>query len=369
MTTSNSSSILDSSEDSLINIKLKEDKIFRSLFENQRKFLTPQRQIDGILKILDESMTNLTRRCNNIKVELNGMNQDVTSDIELTKEYLLLTKKEIDLKINGENSGSQHLPHIDLSKYVNKRIKDPLYRSLKDKLSQALFNICTSPTIPVQDKIKLIFSRKCLYKIRKKLLKKYILPQLKKEIDKLKYFAYKGLSDDEIETLNEMINYPDIEGIQGLEFLNKEREESLMITNQINFNLLKMVCGCLGYFFNYSEVKPAYELIFKKYNVKSIKDLFLNVIYKRVFKNMIDEEMDVIAPIIKSITPFRDLISENLIKNQRNPFGFVAESLDEIDSFLSNLILFDDNMKKGYKILLRAKELKNYYNKLEMKVK
>ena len=357
-----SSSDFDEDQDDL------DEKVLNPLLEKRQKLLTPQRQIDRVLEMMDEQMIEFDRRCTSLSSNLETLDREVTGNINLIKEYLNFAKDEMDLELNEKCIGKTGYKPVNLDEYVNKIMKDPFFKLIVDDKNKALFLLIASHTTCFQEKIKILFSSKELYKIRKRLLKKYILPQFKKEINKIKNKSYVNLKKKDIDLLNDMVEYPNITALQGLDFLDEKRENSLKETNDQNIQVLKMICACLNERYNYKIVIEGYDFLFKKYKVKSIKNLFKNVILKKVFTKMIDSEIEEIAPIIQAITPNRDVIAENLIKNLQNPFSFVAESLDEIDSFLSNLLIFDDDMKDRYKNLLYAKKLEKHYNKLKLKV-
>ena len=355
-----SSSIDDDDED-------RDDKVLNPLLEKRKKLLTPQRQIDRVLEMMDEQMIEFDRRCNSLTVDLETLDREVTGNINLIKDYLNFAKDEMNLQLNEKLVGKSGYKPVNLNNYVNKIIKDPFFKLITDDKNKALFLLIASHTTNFQEKINILFSCQELYKLRKRLLKKYILPQFKKQINKIKKKSYIDLEKKDIELLNDMVEYPNIAAYQGLDFLDEKRENSLKETNEQNIQLIKMIFACLNEKYNYKIVIEGYDFLFKKYKKKNIKNLFKNIILKKVFEVMIDSDAEEIASIIQAILPNRDVIAENLIKNLQNPFSFVAESLDEIDSFLSNLLMFDDDMKERYKNLLHAKKLEKHYNKLKLK--
>ena len=73
------------------------------------------------------------------------------------------------------------------------------------------------------------------------------------------------------------------------------------------------------------------------------------------------------ANVIQVITPCRNIITENLVKQVNNPFSFVAQSLDEVDTFISNLIMMDDDVKEKYKTLKKMKVWEKHLEHLKQK--
>jgi hypothetical protein len=135
-----------------------------------------------------------------------------------------------------------------------------------------------------------------------------------------------------------------------------------MIENELNQKLLEMICVCLNenLIENKGEnIKETYEKFFKKYNVNSIKDLFYEVIYKKIYNDLFIGKLNnkEIDEIINSISGNKILISDNLVSNNNKVFSYVAFSLDEILEFLKGIKDVEDDLKEKIKNEMEVKSL------------
>lgn len=208
----------------------------------------------------------------------------------------------------------------------------------EDSKYNALQIIGNSLLIPDEEKLKLKFLDKKLYnKISTPLIytDKYIL-ELKDELNN----SYSSdvdisLKENNEEELNKTI-FPSKTAQAGINFIIKRKEE--LIYNDTS-NLGKYLCNLLYIILELQdkydknkELKDLFVYFFEYYNIKSIKDLFLKVIYPKVYINE-----DVGKEIF---TNFNEIISEHLseiklISKARNsPLSWIAINILEIDKYL-----------------------------------
>ena len=207
-----------------------------------------------------------------------------------------------------------------------------------DSKYKALLTLSNSLIISDEEKIKLKFLDKKLYnKISTPLIytDKYIL-ELKDELNN----SYSSdvdisLKENNEEELNKTI-FPSKTAQAGINFIIKRKEE--LIYNDTS-NLGKYLCNLLYIILELQdkydknkELKDLFVYFFEYYNIKSIKDLFLKVIYPKVYINE-----DVGKEIF---TNFNEIISEHLseiklISKARNsPLSWIAINILEIDKYL-----------------------------------
>ena len=163
------------------------------------------------------------------------------------------------------------------------------------------------------------------------------------------------------------MSYPSKTAKTGLNYLTFDRENELLNNeNEVNLILLKMIYSCLNEINFSNNIKEGYEYLFKKYEVNSIKNLFLDVIYKKIFNDSLKDKTNKKAEkIINDINENKTLMTTNLIGNTNKIFNYVCFSLDEICEFLKEIKGLDKEMKKN---ILNKIELKNLIEK-EQKIK
>ena len=111
-----------------------------------------------------------------------------------------------------------------------------------------------------------------------------------------------------------------------MNYLTNEKENELYIENEQNQKLLEMTYGCLGEDINENlNIKEAYNYLFKKYNVDSIKNLYFDHIYKKVYNDTLNGNVDQneIESIINCIEENKMLIADVLVSNANKTFLLV----------------------------------------------
>ena len=207
-----------------------------------------------------------------------------------------------------------------------------------DSKYNALQLIANSLLIPDEEKLKFKFLDKKLYnKIQIPLIytDKYIL-ELKDELN------ISGSSGDDIsekenneDELNKTI-FPSKTAQAGINFIIKRKEE--LIYNDTSdlgkhlCNLLYIILELKDKFDNNKELKDLFSFFFDYYNIKSIKDLFIKVIYPKVYINSdIDNEI---------FTNYNEIINKHLSeiklisKTRNSPLSWIAINILEIDKYL-----------------------------------
>ena len=202
----------------------------------------------------------------------------------------------------------------------------------------ALQIIANSLLIPDEEKLKFKFLDKKLYnKIPVPLIytDKYIL-ELKDELN------ISDSSDDDIsekenneEELNKTI-FPSKTAQAGINFIIKRKEE--LIYNDTSdlgkhlCNLLYIILELKDKFDNSKELKDLFFFFFDYYNIKGIKDLFLKIIYPKVYINSdIDKEI---------FTNYNEIINAHLSeiklisKTRNSPLSWIAINILEIGKYL-----------------------------------
>ena len=146
-----------------------------------------------------------------------------------------------------------------------------------------------------------------------------------------------------------------------------------MIENEQNEKLLEMICVCLGENTpeNYNNIKEIYNNLFQKYNVDSIKNLFFEHIYKKIYNDAFNGRVtnNYIENIINCIKEYKMLITDILVSNINKTFSYVAFSLDEIYEFLNSIKDIDDDLKDKIKNEIELKALIEEEEKIRNMIK
>ena len=110
-----------------------------------------------------------------------------------------------------------------------------------------------------------------------------------------------------------------------------------------------MTSICLGEKIkNNKNIKEIYNILFKKYKVNSIKELYFNYIYKKIYKDSINEKLEQkeIKKILTCLENNKSLISDVLTNNNNINFSYIAFSLDEIYEYLCGIKEMHEDLKE-----------------------
>ena len=292
---------------------------------------------------------NYSRKPNLNKISNVNMNKNIISNkISSSGNKRMKVKEE-----KNENEESK-------TKNLNNQNKEEILDSLPDNQTKAIYILLNSDVVPYEEKLKLLSTKKVIYsQITPNDIYKNTLQNIENKINSLKL---EPIEEEEKKIVEKISSYPSKTAKTGLNFSNNQKENELMIENELNEKLLEMICVCLdeNLIENQGEnIKETYEKIFKKYNVNSIKDLFFEVIYKRIYSDALNDRLNVkeIEKIINCISENKMLISENLVSNENKIFSYVAFSLDEILEFLTGIQELDDDLKEKIKNEIEVKNL------------
>ena len=227
--------------------------------------------------------------------------------------------------------------------------KEEILDSLSDNQSKGIFLLIDSNVVPYEEKIKLLFTKRNIFNNIKP--KDILIQELKDLQNKIKKLKNNKLNEEDKKIINKVTSYPSKTAKTGLNFLTPERESELINNdNEVNIILIKMIYTCLNEEYLSNNVKEGYEYLFKKYNVNSIKTLFLNVIYKKVFNDSLnDETNENTEKIINDISQNKMLMANNLVSNTNKTFSYVCFSLDEISEFLNEVKGLNKEMRNNIK--------------------
>ena len=271
-------------------------------------------------------------------------------------------------KINISKRQSVRNEILPLNNYHMK--KNEIIHSLSDIQSKAILILIDSNILHYEDKIKLLFTKKKIFnQIKPKDILNDELAVIENKIQVLN--NKKQIKEEDMKIINKIISYPSKTAKTGLNYLISEREKELMNDdNNINKTLIKMIYICLDEEYSSNNLKEGYEYLFNKYQVKSIKNLFLEVIYNKIFINSLNEKnTKKNEKIIKQISENKALMSHNLMNNINKTFNYICFSLDEICEFLKNIKGLNKEMKNKVKIEIKLKSLLEEKEKIKKKLK
>ena len=271
-------------------------------------------------------------------------------------------------KINISKRKSVRNEILPLNNYHMK--KNEIIHSLSDIQSKAILILIDSNILHYEDKIKLLFTKKKIFnQIKPKDILNDELAVIENKIQVLN--NKKQIKEEDMKIINKIISYPSKTAKTGLNYLISEREKELMNDdNNINKTLIKMIYICLDEEYSSNNLKEGYEYLFNKYQVKSIKNLFLEVIYNKIFINSLNEKnTNKNEKIIKQISENKALMSHSLMNNINKTFNYICFSLDEICEFLKNIKGLNKEMKNKVKIEIKLKSLLEEKEKIKKKLK
>ncbi len=268
---------------------------------------------------------------------------------------------------------------LNENKITNKNFKIPslkdkkrmeIIESLPDNKSKAIYILLNSPILPYDDKLKLLPSNKAICSlITSNDIFNNELANIENKINLLKQ---QPIEEDEKVIIDKVSNYPSKTAKIGLNYLTNEKENELYIENEQNQKLLEMTYGCLGEDINENlNIKEAYNYLFKKYNVDSIKNLYFDHIYKKVYNDTLNGNVDQneIENIINCIEENKMLITDVLVSNANKTFSYVAFSLDEIYEYLKGVKDLDEDLKEKLSNELELKLLIEEEEKIRNMIK
>ena len=271
-------------------------------------------------------------------------------------------------KINISKRQSVRNEILPLNNYHMK--KNEIIHSLSDIQSKAILILIDSNILHYEDKIKLLFTKKKIFnQIKPKDILNDELAVIENKIQVLN--NKKQIKEEDMKIINKIISYPSKTVKTGLNYLISKREKELMNDdNNINKTLIKMIYICLDEEYSSNNLKEGYEYLFNKYQVKSIKNLFLEVIYNKIFINSLNEKnTKKNEKIIKQISENKALMSHSLMNNINKTFNYICFSLDEICEFLKNIKGLNKEMKNKVKIEIKLKSLLEEKEKIKKKLK
>ena len=338
--------------------------------KNVNRLMSPQegkKVSKNVIKNLNDSRSingsNYSTINNNKRTPLRNKNYSTDNIDNLPKEDINLNL------MNKKNSVNQT---NNMNTQEKKTYHKSILSSIKNNKIKALYTMVTlNDILPIKDKMKLIY-------LNKELLSNIVVRDVMEDSGKVlkrrieqreKQFT---VTEEEKELINKLTSYPSKTAQTGLNFLTNTREKDIINTDDASsIELCKMIFACLGErnFEEYTTLKDAYENLFNKYNVRSIKKLFSDVIYKKIYYDIVSDSPPSIdiANVIQCIDDNRDLITDSLANSTNKTFSYIAFSLEEIADYLKEVeaINYDQEMKKKLKQQIEINKMKIEYERIK----
>ena len=338
--------------------------------KNVNRLMSPQegkKVSKNVIKNLNDSRSingsNYSTINNNKRTPLRNKNYSTDNIDNLPKEDINLNL------VNKKNSVKQT---NNMNNQEKKTYHKSILSSIKNNKIKALYTMVTlNDILPIKDKMKLIY-------LNKELLSNIVVRDVMEDSGKVlkrrieqreKKFT---VTEEEKELINKLTSYPSKTAQTGLNFLTNTREKDIINTDDASsIELCKMIFACLGEgnFEEYTTLKDAYENLFNKYNVRSIKKLFSDVIYKKIYYDILSDSPPSIdiANVIQCIDDNRDLITDSLANSTNKTFSYIAFSLEEIADYLKEVeaINYDQEMKKKLKQQIEINKMKIEYERIK----
>ena len=338
--------------------------------KNVNRLMSPQegkKVSKNVIKNLNDSRlingSNYSTVNNNKRTPLRNKNYSTDNIDNLQKEDINLNL------VNKKNSVKQT---NNMNNQEKKNYHKSIINSIKNTKIKALYTMVTQNDIlPIKEKLKVIY-------LNKELLSNIVVRDVMEDSGKVikrrieqkeKKFT---VTEEEKELINKLTSYPSKTAQTGLNFLTNTREKDIINTDDSSsIELCKMIFACLGEgnFDEYTTLKDAYENLFNKYNVKSIKKLFSDVIYKKIYYDILSDSPPSIdiSNVIQCIDDNRDLITDSLANSTNKTFSYIAFSLEEIADYLKEVEAINDEqeMKKKLKQQIEINKMKIEYERIK----
>ena len=338
--------------------------------KNVNRLMSPQegkKVSKNVIKNLNDSRSingsNYSTINNNKRTPLRNKNYSTDNIDNLQKEDINLNL------VNKKNSVKQT---NNMNNQEKKNYHKSIINSIKNTKIKALYTMVTQNDIlPIKEKLKVIY-------LNKELLSNIVVRDVMEDSGKVikrrieqkeKQFT---VTEEEKELINKLTSYPSKTAQTGLNFLTNTREKDIINTDDSSsIELCKMIFACLGEgnFDEYTTLKDAYENLFNKYNVKSIKKLFSDVIYKKIYYDILSDSPPSIdiSNVIQCIDDNRDLITDSLANSTNKTFSYIAFSLEEIADYLKEVEAINDEqeMKKKLKQQIEINKMKIEYERIK----
>ena len=338
--------------------------------KNVNRLMSPQegkKVSKNVIKNLNDSRSingsNYSTINNNKRTPLRNKNYSTDNIDNLQKEDINLNL------VNKKNSVKQT---NNMNNQEKKNYHKSIINSIKNTKIKELYTMVTQNDIlPIKEKLKVIY-------LNKELLSNIVVRDVMEDSGKVikrrieqkeKKFT---VTEEEKELINKLTSYPSKTAQTGLNFLTNTREKDIINTDDSSsIELCKMIFACLGEgnFDEYTTLKDAYENLFNKYNVKSIKKLFSDVIYKKIYYDILSDSPPSIdiSNVIQCIDDNRDLITDSLANSTNKTFSYIAFSLEEIADYLKEVEAINDEqeMKKKLKQQIEINKMKIEYERIK----
>ena len=338
--------------------------------KNVNRLMSPQegkKVSKNVIKNLNDSRSingsNYSTINNNKRTPLRNKNYSTDNIDNLQKEDINLNL------VNKKNSVKQT---NNMNNQEKKNYHKSIINSIKNTKIKALYTMVTQNDIlPIKEKLKVIY-------LNKELLSNIVVRDVMEDSGKVikrrieqkeKKFT---VTEEEKELINKLTSYPSKTAQTGLNFLTNTREKDIINTDDSSsIELCKMIFACLaeGNFDEYTTLNDAYENLFNKYNVNSIKKLFSDVIYKKIYYDILSDSPPSIdiSNVIQCIDDNRDLITDSLANSTNKTFSYIAFSLEEIADYLKEVEAINDEqeMKKKLKQQIEINKMKIEYERIK----
>jgi len=347
--------------------KLVNNKRTKNIYKNQEHKFIKKPSFTTLKDIKKTHQKKLSQ--NNLSPVRKSL--DSSKDLANSRKNTFPNNNHIN-NVTYNNNYNNNNNNFNGNKNLNKKNQKEILNLLPDEKTKSLFLLINNNVLNYDEKLKLLFNKKSLLSVisPNELLQKE-LNNVNNNIKELK--SKNNLTNNEKNKIENIIKFPSKIAIEGLNYLNTKNEEELMQNENNNLILIKMILICLNEKIDnldINNINEYYNMLFNKYKVNSIKDLFYKIIYKKIYEqdlNKTDKELN--KKIMDNITENKPLITDILVNNSNKTFSCVAFSLDEISDYLKEINDLDPNLinklniERNIQKLCKKQELIN--NKLK----
>ena len=361
----------------IMNSEKKTNKLFRSVVnypnstkrnaQTNRNILTTNSTLSTNPRILSPDNTAKKKKIKDLELNQNLSymnNVSAKTSANNSKAKVIQLKKNLLNQTSNNSRDDKEKRFHNKKKYVKKTTgmsekekKDyhkEIIDSINDPIIRSAYILANSPILPLEDKLKVSYLN---HEISSRIIPVNLIndsiEQIQSNVNKKTQDNYTdNLNVKEMELIEKLSLYPSKTAQTGLNYLTPERETELINNDSdVSKQLLNMIYSCLNK--NYSQsasVKESYDTLFQQYNVNSIKSLFQEVIYKKIYKETLNEDCNLdIDSIISCIDNNKELITDSLLSNSNKIFSYIAFSLEEISDYLKEI----KKINKDFKVKIR----------------
>ena len=244
----------------------------------------------------------------------------------------------------------------EIKKEKNKISLPKITNTFNDKKLEGLFVIYRNNFIDKAEQVPLLFIKKALTeKINKKEILNYFIEKAQQTLKKIPTSSL--LSDKKL--IEKISKYPTRKSKAEINNITKAKENAFMNSDTFHSKeLSRIICSFFGLEVETNKhPKEIYSKLFKKYNATSMKNLFQEKIFNRVYVDCSTNKK--VLSLIDNIKIYYNKV----------PISYIETTLNELYDFISSISNLSSSNIPRLKNSLQIVRYENYINTLNKKLK